>query len=71
MPQGDPRLRGDDMGQKRGGCFPLPFSMDPIPYRYTPGRQRDPRLRGDDKMVAGMTSRGNRSIMKRAFFAPV
>ena len=37
MPQGDPRLRGDDMGQKRGGGFPLPFSMDPIPYRYAPG----------------------------------
>ncbi len=23
MPQGDPRLRGDDMGQKRGGDLPL------------------------------------------------
>jgi len=28
------------------------------------------RLRGDDKMVAGMTSRGNRSIMKHGDFGP-
>ena len=48
--------------------------MDPIPYRCAPGsrvtgRQGDPRLRGDDKMVAGMTSRGNRSIMKHGVYS--
>jgi len=63
----------EGQGWRQGDASPTPFlwTLSPIAALQGPGWQGDPRLRGDDKMVAGMTSSGNRSIMKHGNFGPL